>query len=203
MSTLIIRHWIIITAILSITSAQSCPSCDIGCNITTCFELNANDLTFHCRRVKDDSDNAAQVILLHGFPEWSHHWVPLMQYWNDNAIAINAVESIPLLRFIVRICVPIIGFFYITKYIQNKPQTLYIITACDLRGYSPLASPVSIAEYSYNILQTDVWAIADALGFTNFHLIGHDHGAALGWTVVGNKSDEVKGRILSYSALSV
>eukprot|EP01083_Nonionella_stella_P010848 30833_1 len=166
MSTLTIWHWSIIAAILSITSSQSCPSCDIGCNVTKCFNLTANDFTFHCRRVQDDSANAAQVVLLHGFPEWSHHWVPLMQYWNDNQIAINAV-------------------------------------ACDLRGYSPLASPNSDAMYSYNILQTDVWAIADALKFNTFHLIGHDHGAALGWTVVGNKSDEVKGRILSYSALSV
>merc|ERR1719229_340343 len=107
------------------SSSQSCPSCDIGCNITTCFDLNANGLTFHCRRVESNSNNAAQVILLHGFPEWSHHFVPLMEYWSNNQVNIDAV-------------------------------------ACDLRGYSPLASPDLISEYDYIILQSDVWAIADA-----------------------------------------
>ncbi len=83
----------------------------------------------------------------------------------------------------MRFCVPMCDFalpipcgmlldFYITKYSVHKH--LYI-TACDLRGYSPLASPNSAAQYSYNILQTDVWAMADALGFNTFHLIGHDH----------------------------
>merc|ERR1712062_928527 len=60
-----------------------------------------------------------------------------------------------------------------------------------------------MGDYEYDILQSDVWAIADALDFDTFHLIGHDHGAALGWTVAGNKSDAVDGRVLSYSALSV
>jgi len=142
---------------------------DVGCNVTTCFELDANDLTFHCRRVQPvhlSSDDAINVLLLHGFPEWSHHWVPLMQYWSDEQIAVDAV-------------------------------------ACDLRGYSPDASPDSASDYAYTTLQTDVWAIADALNFDTFHLIGHDHGAVLGWTVAADKSDAVSGRVLSWSALSV
>jgi hypothetical protein len=92
--------------------------------------------------------------------------------------------------------------------------------ACDLRGYSPKASPDGIENYSYEIFaqvgimscfcryfyfffvmsqehrartsnhkqstQTctinhqDAWAIADKVGFEEFHLIGHDHGAGLG-----------------------
>ena len=133
---------VLILITVATAAAQSCPSCEIGCDVTTCFELQANDLTFHCRRVQDDSDDPARVLLLHGFPEWSHHWLPIMEYWTESATAIDAV-------------------------------------ACDLRGYSPLASPDIAGEYDYSILQTDIWAIADALGFDTFHLVGHDHGAAL------------------------
>ena len=165
MSTLQLRSLILI-AIVATASAQSCPSCEIGCNVTTCFELDANQLTFHCRRVNQDSTNPVQVLLLHGFPEWSHHWVPIMEYWNNNKFAIDAV-------------------------------------ACDLRGYSPLASPNNSALYDYSILESDIWAIADELGFDTFHLIGYDHGAALGWKVASNKSKSVSGRVVSYSALSV
>ncbi|GMH72395.1 hypothetical protein TrRE_jg749, partial [Triparma retinervis] len=36
---------------------------------------------------------------------------------------------------------------------------------------------------------------------SEFHLVGHDHGAVLGWTVAAD--ERAKGRVLSYSALSV
>jgi pimeloyl-ACP methyl ester carboxylesterase len=73
--------------------------------------------------------------------------------------------------------------------------------ACDLRGYSPLASPDGIENYSYEIFAQDTWAIADQLGFKEFHLIGHDHGAGLGWLVASQP--QAKSRIKSYTALSV
>eukprot|EP01063_Lacrimia_lanifica_P029473 TRINITY_DN4506_c0_g1_i1.p1 TRINITY_DN4506_c0_g1~~TRINITY_DN4506_c0_g1_i1.p1 ORF type:complete len:352 (+),score=134.50 TRINITY_DN4506_c0_g1_i1:55-1110(+) len=73
--------------------------------------------------------------------------------------------------------------------------------ACNLRGYSPGAAPVNEADYDYDILRSDIWALADAAGFKKFHLIAHDHGAALGWTAAG--SDIGKQRLLSYTAMSV
>ena len=73
--------------------------------------------------------------------------------------------------------------------------------ACNQRGYSPTASPNSVEDYNYKLLKDDVFNIADALGWDKFHIVGHDHGAVLGWTVVGD--DRAKGRVISYSALSV
>ena len=77
----------------------------------------------------------------------------------------------------------------------------YSSIACDQRGYSTQARPEHEADYDYDVLESDVWAIADAVGFPKFHLVGHDHGAVLGWkTAAAQRGAE---RILSYSALSI
>jgi pimeloyl-ACP methyl ester carboxylesterase len=71
--------------------------------------------------------------------------------------------------------------------------------ACDLRGYSPGASPDSIDDYRYDLFVDDVAGLADAAGYSTFHLIGHDQGAIVGWLASSSLSD----RILSYTALAV
>jgi len=73
--------------------------------------------------------------------------------------------------------------------------------ACDQRGYSPGASPDGLENYDYDLLRSDVFAIARAVGFQEFHLVGHDHGCLLGWYSVN--SDEGRNSLLSYSGLSV
>jgi len=71
--------------------------------------------------------------------------------------------------------------------------------ACDLRGYSPGASPDDIAEYDYRIFADDAYAIADKSGFDSFHLLGHDHGAGLAWFMAGNDD---RGKIKSLGSFS-
>ena len=75
--------------------------------------------------------------------------------------------------------------------------------ACNQRGYSPGARPEGIENYHYSMLRDDIFAVAEAMNFSHakFHLVGHDHGAALGWYTV--TSEQGKSSILSYSALSV
>ncbi|MDB5242703.1 MAG: fac-dex [Spirosoma sp.] len=75
----------------------------------------------------------------------------------------------------------------------------YRVLAFDQRGYSPGARPVAVAQYSIDTLATDVSQIADAAGFTTFHLVGHDWGAAVGWKAVMNFPE----RILTWTALSI
>lgn len=129
-----------------------------------CSDISANGLTFNCCISGDNS--STPVMLLHGFPERSSYWFPLMEYWQKSKLPIHGV-------------------------------------ACDLRGYSPKASPSAVEDYNYDTLVTDVWALADAVfgASTKFHLVGHDHGAVLGW-VTASKA-EAKARLLSYSALAV
>lgn len=57
----------------------------------------------------------------------------------------------------------------------------YRAVAFDQRGYSPRARPASIDSYRSHYLISDVFEVADALGWKRFDLVGHDWGAALGW----------------------
>ena len=71
--------------------------------------------------------------------------------------------------------------------------------APDLRGYSPGARPVGADAYRMAALTSDVYAIADRLGFATFHVVGHDWGAAIAWNVAMFDP----GRIRSLTAVSV
>jgi pimeloyl-ACP methyl ester carboxylesterase len=76
----------------------------------------------------------------------------------------------------------------------------YRCLAPDQRGYSPGARPPDVESYNYRALAADVFALADAMAFGRFHLIGHDWGAIVGWAALG--VDEAQ-RIASYTALSI
>ncbi|WP_199441931.1 alpha/beta fold hydrolase [Umezawaea beigongshangensis] len=53
--------------------------------------------------------------------------------------------------------------------------------APDQRGYSPGVRPERVAEYGIDQLVGDVVAMADALGWDRFDLVGHDWGGAVAW----------------------
>lgn len=100
------------------------------------------------------------VILLHGFPESSAMWVPI----------------IPALA-----------------------AAGYQVVAFDQRGYSPGARPESVSDYTMDKLTSDVLGIADAVGFEKFHLLGHDWGSAVGWSLVFQDSS----RVQTWTSLSI
>ncbi|GAB5451246.1 MAG: alpha/beta fold hydrolase [Halioglobus sp.] len=75
----------------------------------------------------------------------------------------------------------------------------YRVVAPDQRGYSPLARPQAIDAYKTNELVADVLALADALQLSDFHLVGHDWGAVVGWQV----AQSAPHRLLSWSAMSI
>lgn len=64
--------------------------------------------------------------------------------------------------------------------------------APDQRGYSPRVRPDQVAEYGIDILADDVAAIADALGFARFDLVGHDWGGAVAWRVADRHGHRVR-----------
>jgi len=66
-------------------------------------------------------------------------------------------------------------------------------------GYSPGARPGTVEDYQYRKLVSDVTALADALGYARFHLIGHDWGSAVGWALIHLHP----GRVRSWTAMSV
>lgn len=136
-----------------------------GCgeNGIVCDRVRANNLTFDCRFAGVNNSDKGDVLLLHGFPEFSDMFNDLMQRLDEEG---------------------------------------YRSAACNQRGYSPGASPDEESAYDYDILAEDAWSVADEIGFSNkFHLVGHDHGAMLGWTMAG--SDRGEERLKTFTALSV
>ncbi|MDZ8054154.1 MAG: alpha/beta fold hydrolase [Aulosira sp. ZfuVER01] len=75
----------------------------------------------------------------------------------------------------------------------------YRCLAPDQRGYSPGARPKDVKSYRINEIASDIVALADAVGFQKFHLVGHDWGAGCGWTVVQLYPE----RVNSWAALSI
>lgn len=64
--------------------------------------------------------------------------------------------------------------------------------APDQRGYSPDVRPQDVREYQLDDLTGDVLAIADALGWRAFDLVGHDWGATLAWLVAAQHPQRVR-----------
>jgi len=75
----------------------------------------------------------------------------------------------------------------------------YKVVAFDQRGYSPLARPETLDSYQISEITQDIFAVADVIGTEEFHLIGHDWGAVVGWSAVLSDPS----RISSWTALSL
>jgi pimeloyl-ACP methyl ester carboxylesterase len=75
----------------------------------------------------------------------------------------------------------------------------YRVLAFDQRGYSPAARPEGKENYRADQLSDDLLAISEAVGLQDFHLVGHDWGAIVGWTTVLRYPE----RVNSWTGLSV
>jgi pimeloyl-ACP methyl ester carboxylesterase len=69
----------------------------------------------------------------------------------------------------------------------------------DQRGYSPGARPLEVDAYTTDVLAGDVIGLANALGLDQFHLVGHDWGAAVAWVTAARHAD----RLHTLTAVSV
>ena len=68
----------------------------------------------------------------------------------------------------------------------------FFTVAPNQRGYSASARPADIESYALPFLITDILNIADALGREEFHIVGHDWGAAVTWGVAIVSPSRVK-----------
>jgi pimeloyl-ACP methyl ester carboxylesterase len=64
--------------------------------------------------------------------------------------------------------------------------------AVDQRGYSPGARPDDPAAYAMAHLVDDTLGVIDALGGDRVHLVGHDFGGSVAWTVAGHHPDRLR-----------
>lgn len=67
----------------------------------------------------------------------------------------------------------------------------YRVIAPDLRGFGASSKPVGVASYRILDLVGDVLGILDSLGVQKTHVVGHDWGAALAWTMAAFVPDRV------------
>lgn len=68
----------------------------------------------------------------------------------------------------------------------------YHVVAPDQRGYSPGVRPAAVEDYRLEELAGDVFRMADALGWAEFHLVGHDWGAAVAWAAAAWTPERVR-----------
>ncbi|WP_375480475.1 alpha/beta fold hydrolase [uncultured Jatrophihabitans sp.] len=75
----------------------------------------------------------------------------------------------------------------------------YRVLAPDQRGYSPAARPLGRRAYVTKELVDDVLALLDAAGAERAHLVGHDWGAQVAWSIASSAPE----RLRSLTAVSV
>ncbi|GAB3884846.1 alpha/beta hydrolase [Kibdelosporangium lantanae] len=68
----------------------------------------------------------------------------------------------------------------------------YRAVAPDQRGYSPDVRPERAEDYRIEDLAADALAMADALGWARFHVVGHDWGGNVAWHVAAESPDRVR-----------
>jgi len=77
----------------------------------------------------------------------------------------------------------------VIDHLRSEDRT---VIAFDQRGYSPGARPTEVEAYGRQQLVGDVVAVADALGFDRFDVIGHDWGGAVAWGIAATHPDRVR-----------
>jgi pimeloyl-ACP methyl ester carboxylesterase len=75
----------------------------------------------------------------------------------------------------------------------------YRVVAPDLRGFGNSARPVGVEHYALPTLAFDVVGVLDGLGIERAHVVGHDWGAALAWSLAAMLPE----RVNTLTALSV
>jgi pimeloyl-ACP methyl ester carboxylesterase len=68
----------------------------------------------------------------------------------------------------------------------------YRVLAPDQRGYNRSDAPSPIAAYDLDLLTTDVAGIIDAAGRDRAHVVGHDWGAMVAWTLAMTHPERIR-----------
>lgn len=68
----------------------------------------------------------------------------------------------------------------------------YRVVVPDLRGYNSSDAPQDVTAYRLDTLVADVLAMADHYEAERFHLVGHDWGGIIAWSVGASHSDRLE-----------
>jgi pimeloyl-ACP methyl ester carboxylesterase len=70
-------------------------------------------------------------------------------------------------------------------YFRPLAERGFRVVAPDQRGYNLSSKPEGAEAYQLGAAAADVFALASALGRERFHVVGHDWGASVAWTMAG------------------
>lgn len=68
----------------------------------------------------------------------------------------------------------------------------YLAVAPDQRGYSTGARPGALEDYRTERIVNDAVMLMQALGISEFHLVGHDWGGQIAWLLAAGHADKVR-----------
>ncbi|WP_053980177.1 alpha/beta fold hydrolase [Marinagarivorans algicola] len=80
-------------------------------------------------------------------------------------------------------------------YLKAFSQDYYTV-AYTSRGYYPSTIPTEVADYSVTTLAADAVAVAKALGYEKFTVVGHDWGGATAWRTAINYPNNVERAVI-------
>ena len=86
---------------------------------------------------------------------------------------------------------------------SRRTGGLFVDLSVVVHRYSPGASPTPAANYDYDLLVDDVFAVADAYfgKDARFHVVAHDQGARVAWHAIG--LGQGRSRFATFTSLSI
>jgi epoxide hydrolase 4 len=107
---------------------------------------------------------------------WAHHFAPI------NGIHLHYVEagSGPLVVLLHGFP----EFWYTWRHqIPALAEAGFRVIAPDLRGYGESDKPRGVQAYRIELLTADVLALIHHLGYSSAHIVGHDWGGGIAWSM--------------------
>ena len=83
-------------------------------------------------------------------------------------------------------------FWYAWRKLLPDFGSDYFAVAPDMRGYNLSDKPEGVAAYAVSELCADVFALADSLGYSVFHLVGHDWGGVVAWACAIKRPERIE-----------
>jgi pimeloyl-ACP methyl ester carboxylesterase len=68
----------------------------------------------------------------------------------------------------------------------------YFAVAPNQRGYSPHARPRNVEDYATDKLIADARTLTKSLGYSRYHLVGHDWGGQLSWLIAAQYPEDLE-----------
>jgi pimeloyl-ACP methyl ester carboxylesterase len=78
------------------------------------------------------------------------------------------------------------------KQIDVLAERGFRVVVPDMRGYGGSDAPIGVEAYRRSHLVADIIALADALGFERFDLVGHDWGGLVAWPLAASHAHRVR-----------